>query len=166
MMEKRNSERGSAQLHLFDLPPAPGVGGRQKEASPSAAGGGYLETCTPPKFSAPEQEKKSAPRDPRLDELRRMGLQRVWLEVAEEIGVDAFMAMWRILDRDPACHHSDGYLKITLKKYRAYLRFLRNRMIETLAGMGFSNTTIIQRIKEQLGEEVSLRHLQRIAQDK
>lgn len=38
--------------------------------------------------------------DPRLNEMREMGLQSVWIEVAEAIGVDAFLKMWWELDVD------------------------------------------------------------------
>lgn len=159
MNEKRSSTDGNAQIPLFAQPPADGVGGRQPRTPPVPRGGGYPETCTVFKFSG----KKNATRDPRLDELRRMGLQRVWLEVAETIGVDNFLAMWRVLDVDPACGHAEGYLKITLKHYRSFLRYQRNRFIETLAAAGCTEDEIQVRLRAQLCETVSLRHIKRLA---
>jgi len=160
MKEKRSPSEGSAQPDLFASPMAEGVGGRQEEVAPPPGGGGYLQNCRVFKFSAPPPQKSA--RDPRLQELHDLGLQRVWLEVAETIGVDSFMQMWRILDADPACRHSDGLLEITLKKHSAYLRHVRNRMIRRLHGTS-TTEQIRKRVLEQFGEELSLRHIERIA---
>jgi hypothetical protein len=71
-----------------------GVGGRQAKPSHPRRGGGYLHECTTSNFqkSAGAQKK----RDPRLEELQEMGLQRVWLDVAEVIGVDNVIKLWHI----------------------------------------------------------------------
>jgi len=109
------------------------------------------------------RKKRSYPHDPRLEELDRMGLQRVWLDVAEEIGVDNFLAAWRIIDADPAARHKEGFLQINLKLYRSYLRFQRNRYIEALARKGLKPLEIQRNLVRQLRESVSLRHISRIA---
>lgn len=109
------------------------------------------------------RQKRSYPHDPRLHELDRMGLQRVWLDVAEEIGVDAFLSVWRIIDADPAARHKEGFLQINLKLYRSYLRFQRNRYIEALARKGLKPLEIQRNLVRQLRESVSLRHISRIA---
>lgn len=159
MEEKRSSEHETAQPDLFEG----GVGARQEATPYPLAGGGYLETCTALKFSArpPETAKKN--RDPRLDELQRIGLKRVWLDVAEEIGVDAFLAMWRILDADDSSRHKEGFLQIHLKLYRSFLRYQRNRYIEALAGQGYKPVEIQKSLARQLREPVSLRHISRLA---
>jgi hypothetical protein len=158
MNEKRSSIEENAQFSLFEE----GVGARQACPPPSPPGGGYQETCTVLKFSArPPEAKKNA--DPRLDELARMGIQRVWLEVAEAIGVDAFLTVWRILDAEPASHHKEGRLQLNLKLYRSYLRFQRNRYIEALARKGLKPLEIQWHLNRQLRESVSLRHISRIA---
>lgn len=158
MEEKRNSAGKNAQMPLFEE----GVGARLPPPAPLPGGGGYLETCTVLKFSTrPPESKKNA--DPRHDELARMGLQRVWLDVAEEIGVDAFLAVWRILDSDPSARHKEGFLQINLKLYRSYLRFQRNRYIEALAARGLKPLDIQRNLIRQLRESVSLRHISRIA---
>jgi len=138
------------------------VGARQGQTDPRLAGGGYPETCTVLKFSArpPEAEKN---RDPRLNELQRIGLKRVWLDVAAEIGVDAFLAMWRILDADESSRHKEGFLQIHLKLYRSFLRYQRNRYIEALAAQGYKPIEIQHSLTRQLREPVSLRHISRLA---
>lgn len=127
-------------------------------------GGGYQDVCTVLEFEKkPPARKKNAAADPRLDELRRMGLPRVWLQVAEAIGVDAFLATWRILDADPATWHNETILRVRLRPYRSYLRYQRNRYIEALTAQGLKPDEIRQRLRKQLGEDVSHRHITRLA---
>ena len=146
--EKRNSEGGTDQAYsdqgLTQSKPPQGVGGRQ--AAPRAADG----------------QKK---RDPRLDELSSMGLPRTWLQVAEAIGIDAFLQMWRILDADESLHE-DNMVQAHLRPYRSYLRFQRNRYIETLAALRVPCATIREMLKRQLGEEISERHIFNLANKK
>ena len=158
MEEKRSSKHGRAQHDAI----TGGVGARQGSASLPLEGGGYPETCTVLEFSArpPESEKN---RDPRLGELQRIGLKRVWLDVAEEIGVDSFLAMWRILDSDESSRHKEGFLQIHLKLYRSFLRYQRNRYIEALSAQGYKPIEIQHCLSRQLREPVSLRHISRLA---
>lgn len=160
--EKRNSERGTDQVQGDDQGLPQGVGGRQAALPPPAGGGGYLDICTVFKFRGGDGQKK---RDPRLDELISMGLPRTWLQVAEAIGVDAFLAMWRILDADESLHE-DNMVQAHLRPYRSYLRFQRNRYIETLASLRVPCATIREMLKRQLGEEISERHLSRFMKKK
>jgi hypothetical protein len=103
-----------------------------------------------------------APRDPRLDDLRAMGLQRVWLHVAEEIGVDQFLALWRIIDADPQSSYDSATLRVPLLGWRTYLRYQRNRYIEQLRDMGRDALEIQRRLNRQMGERISLPHIKRI----
>lgn len=167
MTEKRSSTRESAQLDLLMPDLDQGVGARQASTTSPRRGGGYRDVCTTVNF----QKKRSAPQksgaldDPRFAELRRMGLQRVWLEVASAIGVDAFLMMWRILDGDPVSQQNETYMRVRLRRYRSYLRFQRNRLIETLASQGVEPHEIRRRLEQQLGEKLSLRHIQRHASE-
>lgn len=172
-MEKRNSIRGT-ELSYSDQALTPskgahGVGGRQAEAPSPPGGGGYLDTCGFFKIRPAEDPKK---RDPRLDELSAMGMPRTWLQVAETIGVDAFLQMWRILDADDAML-ANGHLRgagmvieVRLRPYRSYLRFQRNRYIETLAALKVPCATIRDMLKRQLGEEISERHISNLTNKK
>lgn len=164
MDQKRSPRQEIAQL-LLPLPePAGGVGGRQAEEPSSPRGGGYPDICTVLEFQKKRPRRKNgADRDVRLDELHKMGLQRVWLDVAEAIGADAFLTMWRIIDADPSSQHNDTSLRLSLRVYRSYLRFQRNRYIEALAAQGVSPQEIKRRLQRQLCESVSLRHITRIA---
>jgi hypothetical protein len=160
--EKRNSADGTDQVDGGVGGLQQGVGGRQANPLPPAGGGGYQDTCGFFKFRPAADQKK---RDPRLDELTSMGLPRTWLQVAEAIGVDAFLAMWRILDADDSLHE-DNMIKSHLRPYRSYLRFQRNRYIETLAALKVPCATIRDMLKRQLGEEISERHISNLANKK
>ena len=136
-----------------------GVGARPAQAGTAPRGGGYPGSCTILNF------RPSAPGrgDPRLDELRRMGIPRVWLEIAEIIGVDHYLAMWRHLDRQPEfADRKRGVLQMDLRFYSSYLRFQRNRFIETLDAAGYSPKDIQQALRARLGETVTIRHIYRL----
>lgn len=164
MNEKRSPEGESAQLPLPLGRPGEGVGARQGDPGPQDGGGGYQDVCTVLEFQKNSPtSKKSAPRDPRLEEFRRMGLGRVWLQVAEEIGADAFLAVWRILDADPSSWHNETILRVMLRPYRSYLRYQRNRFIEVMVAQGLKPHEIKRRLVRQLGENVSHRHIERLA---
>lgn len=155
--EKRNSAHGIAstqarQGELFEE-----VGGRQEPSPAPVRGGGYQNKCTVLNF-APAQKK----RDPRLDELKQIGLQRVWQLVAEEIGVDAFLRTWRILDAEQSSIGDDGRLLIPIKSYRSYQRFQRNRYVDSLVDMGLSPAAIKEHLEKHLNEKLSNRHIWRL----
>ncbi|MBU1652647.1 hypothetical protein KKA00_10530, partial [bacterium] len=125
-----------------------------------AGGGGYLDTCSILNFRARDAQKN---RDPRLDELHQMGLQRAWLEVADIIGVDNFLAMWRLLDSAFQSSMEDyGRTLVPIRAYRSYLKFQRNRYIHTLIKMGFKTHEILEKLRTQLGEEITVRQVDRI----
>lgn len=149
--EKRHSTAGTdSQVQ--------GVGGRQEQPPPPAGGGGYPKKCEIFNFRHPAEKN----RDPRLDELQKMGLQRVWLEVAEAIGVDDLLAMWRIISSDPSSVGDHGRILVPIRSYSSYLRYQRNRYIEALTEMGLSSEEIRNRLSTQMGEDVSHRNISRI----
>ncbi len=133
-----------------------GVGGRQGVGVGAARGGGYLENCTPANFS-----RNTLP-DPRLEELARLGLQREWLAVAELLGVDAFLAAWRVLDTPDAPRDDSGTLTLPLRRYSQWLRWQRNQHIRALRAAGLRPSEVRERLKENYGEELSASQLRRI----
>jgi hypothetical protein len=132
-----------------------GVGGRQGRGRADRRGGGYLSSRGISNFRDPS-------RDPRLDELRAMGLPAGQLRIAEEIGHDAFIAMWRVADNEPSFRTEKGDLEIRMRPYRSYLRFQRNRYIETLHGQGKTLDEIRELVHEHLCERISARHIRRL----
>lgn len=156
--EKRSSRCELADLALLDHPDPRGVGGRRAPGTPSPGGGGYLDICSGLKLLPGENHD----RDPRLDELRAMGLPSVWLRIAAAVGVDAFLATWRILDAEPAFRSDDGDLDIRMRSFRSYLRYQRNRYIEALCSAGMTAKEIQEAVHRHLCERISIRHISRI----
>ncbi|MCW5624080.1 MAG: hypothetical protein KIT73_05095 [Burkholderiales bacterium] len=134
------------------LPSSPGVGGRQASSPPPTVGGGYPDICTPSDFDFfPAAVEKI---DPRLGELQAIGLHPAWLGVAKTIGVDAFLAAWRVLDASVRPSER-GVLELQLRSYRSFLRYQRNRYIDALAAGGVPPTEIRSRVARDLGENLS-----------
>jgi hypothetical protein len=138
------------------------VGARHSLSPLAGGGGGYQQTCIFSKFGA-EAEKNFAD-DPRLEEFREIGLSSTWLRVAEGIGVDAFLALWRILESDDRVDRDRGMLQIGLRSYASYLRYKRNRYIAALKAAGVDHREIQNRLSKQLHENLSLRHISRLLQ--
>lgn len=153
--EKRSSADGIGRDGQLSCADVAGVGGRQALPPFPGWGGGYQDNCTVLNF-----EKK---RDQRLDELRAMGLQRVWIDIAEKIGVDNLLIAWRMLDSDETNHADQGRLLIPIRRYRTYIRFQRNRYIEALVELKLSPREIKEKIERQLCEKISVRNILRIA---
>jgi len=167
----RSSGNGIADMpcQLSLLPDDPvaqgkGVGARHRSSPPRRRGGGYQDNCNVFEFSA---NPKKIDGDPRMAELAAMGLPDYWLKVADYLGFDAFLGMWRILDANelsiPQFNGSNS-MSPTLRRYSNYLRFQKNRFVETLAMQGVKPQEIQRRVKAQLCESISITHIQRIAQ--
>jgi hypothetical protein len=132
----------------------PGVGGRQALSDPPQGGGGYLDECTPPEVA----------QDLRLRELQEIGLSSTWLSVARLLGYDAFVAMWRLLSSKPELRDDDDQIELRLRPFRSYERYQRNRYIDTLVAAGLKPIEIYAMVHSELGEKLSRRHIERLAQ--
>jgi len=96
-----------------------------------------------------------------------MGLPAMWMRVADEIGYEPFIAMWRICDADPFVEREPGArgraeggaMVLRLRSFRSYLRYQRNRYIESLAALGLSWRQIREKLIEELCETLSRRHI-------
>lgn len=160
MSEKRSPGNGSRPRGGAGQAGAQGVGGRQEAAPRAAGGGGYLDICGAPGFK--RTAAAAFPADPRLDELRQIGLPYRWLQVAQSIGVDAFLITWQILDQENRDGGGGARARFRVPMFSRYLRFQRNRYVRTLAESGKRVHEIQQSVRLQLCEELSERHIARI----
>lgn len=159
MRDRRSAEAAGASLDLWaDLPalgvaaspaPRPRVGGRQGRPAPLEGGGGYLDECT-----APELSKNVAPSalEPRFAELADIGLSSVWLDAAQALGYDRWMALWRHLSADSAVLTDDGQILLRLRDFGHYERMQRDLYIRRLAAVGMTPTEILAQLRAQLGD--------------
>lgn len=155
MSQKRTSNAivdapGASDGHP-QAPPAP-LGARQGVAPTTARWGGYQQTCSVLNFPSR--------RDPRLDELRGLQLGDTWIGVAEIIGFDQFIAVWRLLTSSNAWL-DEGH-RVYLPSFRKYLRLQRNLLIEALLSDGQTSADIRAHVKRTLGEDIDLPHFRKI----
>lgn len=150
---KRRAWHASQQLDWVGHDDTQGVGARQPDAHDPGRGGGYLDECITPQVWA----------DVKLRELADMGLPRVFLDIAQAIGYDNFLTMWKILDADyDRRDNTDGrMIEIELRRFRSFRRYQRNRFIEALAPfMGCD--AIRTKVLAELGEDLTLRHVRKL----
>ena len=132
-------------------------GGSASNPRPAQHGGGYQHICTktgPALGAAP-----SPAADPRLKELRRVGLPQPWPRVAALLGYDDFMRLWQAL---ATVDNLGGRDRVVWPKLSTYLRYQRNLFMRTLAADGHS----VEQIRDQLGaitsDVPSLSHIKRL----
>lgn len=95
-----------------------------------------------------------------MADLHALRLQRHWLEIAVLIGVENFIAMWRVL-----CQEVDSRgdsQRIYIPRFSKYLRLQRNRVIMTLRSEGKKPKTIRKEYKAVTGQDVSIAHIWKI----
>lgn len=154
MHETRSAAPAGTQLDWVNDEAMQGVGDRHGHGLPAPGGGGYLDECTPSQLWE----------EARLRELAEMGLPQVWLDVAREIGYDPFMRMWRVLDSAVELRsEGDSMILVQMRRYASFQRFQRNRFIESLVDMGFSGVEIRDSVNREIGEQLSLSHIHRLA---
>lgn len=61
-----------------------------------------------------------------VSDLREMHMHPRWVKIAETIGIDAFVMVWRHLDETT----SGPTVYAVMPRYTRYLRYQRNRFIE------------------------------------
>lgn len=153
MRETRSADDAGVQLDWVAQVTGQGVGARQARPHAPRRGGGYLDECIAPQLSA----------DARFRELEEMGLPAVWMTLAHAIGYDHFMTMWRVLDAAQEMHSDSGsMIELQMRRYSSFKRFQRNRFVESLVDLGLSDTAIKERLKVELGEELSISHIGRL----
>lgn len=103
--------------------------------------------------------------DPRLAELREMGLGHRWLVLASAIGYDNFIIAWQILDDDEQWRQ-DSRGRIVVPRFSRFLRYQRNRYIKALsAEENASGKQIAKKVKAETGESLSEAHIHRLIRE-
>lgn len=98
--------------------------------------------------------------DPRIAELRQLRLGPAWLGVADLIGFDQFVAVWRLLTSSEAW--LDERNRISLPSFKQYLRLQRNLLIKSMLERGHTTAEIRAHVRAALGEDMDLSHLLKI----
>ena len=83
--------------------------------------------------------------------------------VAERVGFDAWLDIWRMLSNDESVRHDGGARLPKLRCYSAYSRYQRNRYIMAMAEQGMTPTVIQEALRKNLCEHLDVTNIQRIA---
>lgn len=129
-------------------------GGSASKARAPVDGGGYQHICTKTgtAVGAP------AP-DPRLAELRRVGLPQPWPRVAALLGYDDWMRIWQALAAIDGLGARD---RVVWPKLTTYLRYQRNLLMRTLAADGLTVEQIRDQLRTITSDVPSLSHIKRL----
>lgn len=164
---KRSADRGIEAFGSDQVPEQlplssdwwPGVGGRQPDPPPRRRGGGYQHGCSFPRRAVGARSAGAAD-DPRIEELRRVGIGRAWLRVAQAIGFEAFLAAWQVLASDESI--LDDRSRVLVPSPTRYSRYQRNLLIRQLHEQGLDPRAIVQNIRRTLNEQITESHVQRL----
>lgn len=100
-------------------------------------GGGYLDNCTYSK----NQDTLS---DPRMAELRLLKLPESWITIAEKIGIDNFLLVWKLLDEESEEH------KTYIPAFSKYIKLQRDLTIKQLSREGHNVVEIKDILKKKM----------------
>lgn len=131
------------------------VGGRQGSLPMPVLGGGYQDIHHPR-----ETPVKAAAADPRIAELRAVGIPRIWITAAEAIGFEPFMRLWDVFMQ---AGHVDDRCRVVVPNMARYLRFQRNQLIRRLLEDGHASPQICEIVEAVTGEKISESHVRRAA---
>lgn len=92
-----------------------------------------------------------------LDEFRHIGAPGWLVDLADELGVDAALTVWRRLSDEAGDDH-----RVSVPRWSTFLRYQRNRYILSLDAQGCSPEIIHERVRTSLRERISLPHIRRI----
>ncbi len=156
--ELRSGTAAQADLAALEGATVPGVGARQGDLFTAEGGGGDLNECTTSKLLE----------GAKIRELADMGLPAIWIRIAEAIGYDHFLDMWRILDtaaelREIRRSENESMIEVQLRRYSSFRRFQRNRWVEELARARLPPAVIQKAVKDRLGEKLDRSHIRKIA---
>ena len=98
--------------------------------------------------------------DPRFAILAEIGMHQRWIRLAEMIGMEAFLTMWKLLDEDET--RAGTSLLFSMPRLVRYLRYCRNATILELHGKGRDIQEIQHFVTTRFGEVISNRHIARI----
>lgn len=88
------------------------------------------------------------------------------IHLAERIGVDPFLEMWRVLDGDMWFRDwRNGYEAVCLRlwRYRWYERYQRNRYIETLIDAGMGYAQVAEAVRARMGEKMTPGNVRKVS---
>ena len=133
-------------MHIDDLR----EGGRQGKSTPPTEGGEYPDNCkNPPPIAEKSAKILIKNSNLSISDLKKIGLSGKWIEIAERIGVENWIKVWEILDREnidvnPESRHRQ---RLWVPSYSKLIKHLRNEFIRRQLDAGHSIESIYKKLK-------------------
>jgi len=109
---------------------------------------------------APKQE---AAQDERILELRKIGISNWLILLAEEIGYDNMLIVWRRLSYEAG---ENGEHRLRIQRWTSFMRYQRNQLIFSLNGEGKTLKQIRKYLISGLGESPAIEQINRIIKNR
>lgn len=97
-----------------------------------------------------------------MAELAQIGLPAAMMALAEHLGFDAFMDVWRLLSSRPELRNDSNQIELCVRPIHRWETYQRNRYIETLVKAGVKPSELRQHLQEKLGESIGERQALRL----
>ena len=91
-----------------------------------------------------------------------MRLPADWVMVAETVGFDTFLALWRRISADVSLLHDGGQRMPKLRSYEAWTRRERDRYIMELARQGKNPAEVTRAVARNWREHLDPKHVAKI----
>lgn len=135
------------------------MGARQEGPPLPSGGGGYPDIYIQQEPPVGGDTKNARAAEMRINELREMGIGLYWLAVAESIGVDNFLTVWKVLN---SAAESTGRREMYVPNFSTYTAYQRNRFIQSMSASGMPAKAIRTEVSRQLRETLTVRHILRV----
>ncbi len=107
--------------------------------------------------------KQGAIQDERILELRKIGISNWLILLAEEIGYDNMLIVWRRLSYEAGKY---GEHRIRIQRWTSFMRYQRNQLIFSLNDEGKTAKQIRKYLLSGLGESPAIIHIDRIIKNR
>ena len=141
------------------------LGGRHNNPPPSTGGGGYLDICRIlATADRPIQKIFEKKIEVTITDLKTIGLSGKWLEIAEKVGVETWLEIWQILDRENINQpvNMRDALRVRIPAYSRLMKFARNKYIEEFTEQGLDAKKIYDLLIRAQIEPVCVKWIQSI----
>ncbi len=91
-----------------------------------------------------------------------MRLPAAWVMVAETVGFDTFLTLWRRISADASLLHDGGQRMPKLRSYEAWTRRERDRYIIELSRQGKSAAEVARAVARNWREHLDPKHVAKI----
>jgi hypothetical protein len=141
------------------------VGGRQPPGTPPSEGGGLPDICSAlSSADKPIQKILAENFKFSIEDLRTIGIDGKWLEIARAVGVEKFIEIWAILDRENINQPKAmrDRMRVHVPAFSRCLKFVRNQIIDQATAKGHNANEIHNLLSSLDIEPVTVASVERL----